>query len=136
MQRKLEEDSHSRGTIDKSCPSMIDCGWLGIGKRPDFLLTKWCLAIAIKQASNQATKQPSNGPQIARSCSTLQQMIELRANFSRPIKRNAQVELVRAIRGKRSPFMSDFYCRLSAQTRQRKPPWWCDRCTQGLITAF
>ena len=57
MQRKLEEDSHSRGTIDKSCPSMIDCGWLGIGKRPDFLLTKWCLAIAIKQPSKQATKQ-------------------------------------------------------------------------------
>ena len=92
---------------------MIDCDWLGIGKRPDFLLTKWCLAIA--------TKQPSNGPQIARSCSTLQQMIELRANFSPAIKRNAQVELVRAIRGKRSPFMSDFYCRLSAQTSQRSP---------------
>ena len=131
MQRKLEEDSHSTGSICKSCPAMIDCDWLGISKRPDLLFTKWCLATA-----KQATKQASNGPQIARSCSTLQQMIELRANFSRPIKRNAQVELVRAIRGKRSPFMSDFYCRLSAQTRQRKPPWWCDRCTQGLITAF
>ena len=54
MQRKLEEDSNSTGSIDKSCPAIIDCDWLGIGNRPDFLLTKWCLAIAIKQASNQA----------------------------------------------------------------------------------